>query len=64
MSETISKMTDEDKAIAQLKYAKDLISSGHLGKAKKAINCALSHIDPNDPEAVDNELLRLIKGGQ
>jgi hypothetical protein len=55
-------MSNSDRCIANLKYARDCIYQGKLLRASKAITTALSLLKMQDPSSVDDEVLRLISG--
>ena len=55
-------ISNTDQALAHLIYAKDCISSGHLAKSKESINSAISLIEKQNPDEIDDEVLRLLIG--
>ncbi len=54
---------NNSKAISNLKYAKDCLSSGHILSAKMAIDKSIELIECDDLEAVDDNVVRLLKSG-
>lgn len=58
----IKQISNHDKAIARIIIAKDLIHSGNLPEALKAIDYAIHNIEKIDSRLVDDEILLLLSG--
>jgi len=58
-----SHMSNSDRALSQLIYARDCIAAGRLLRATQAIRAAIELIGKQDSAAIDAEVLRLIGGG-
>jgi hypothetical protein len=58
-----TRMSNNDRAIAQLIYARDCISQGRLLRAKQAIVAAISLVGKQNHDAIDDEVIRLLNGG-
>ena len=57
----MSNLEPTDQAILKVKYAKDLFMRGKSYKARELLNEALSLLPAKDSQAIDDELLRMIK---
>lgn len=60
--EKIPNLSKTDEAIASLIYSIDCINAGKLLKARLAIRDALLRLDKQNPSAIDDRVLDLIKG--
>lgn len=56
-------MSDNDKAIAQLKFALDLLRNGDILACKHLLERHIRELRPDDAQAVDDALVLLLGGG-
>jgi hypothetical protein len=56
-------MSNSDRAIANLMYARDCVYQGKLLRASKALTTAISLLARQDQRAIDDEVIRLLNGG-